>query len=206
VQQCAWFASDALHRWPLKHRGRRARARLFLVGAGVCGRVLHPSCRDCCRPRHRARLLARNMLQSRSGIDCNMLHLRSGIEFHAFAPIEASLCFALCVIQWHASRVFTLLPVCTVNHRTTFEGTMIRLLSVSNHGLCHNTEGTTISVISIKGDECNLNTLGNLADMTGGSVARVDPKHLAQTIAVRCPPPSPPLFSPGNPPPKRLAQ
>lgn len=44
-------------------------------------------------------------------------------------------------------------------------------------------QGTTISVISIRGDECNLNSLGVLADMTGGSVARVDALQLSQSIA-----------------------
>jgi Mg-chelatase subunit ChlD len=43
---------------------------------------------------------------------------------------------------------------------------------------------TTVSVIGIKGDECNLNSIGLLADMTGGSVARADAAELTRALSV----------------------
>lgn len=43
--------------------------------------------------------------------------------------------------------------------------------------------GTIVSVISIKGEECNLNLLGILADTTGGSVSRVNVNQLAHSVS-----------------------
>ena len=42
--------------------------------------------------------------------------------------------------------------------------------------------GVTVSVISIKGDECALEDLGRVAEHTGGTVVRVDPQELAQNF------------------------
>lgn len=42
-------------------------------------------------------------------------------------------------------------------------------------GLLAKENGITINVISIIGDECNLDMLSTLAEMTGGNVERVDP-------------------------------
>lgn len=39
-------------------------------------------------------------------------------------------------------------------------------------------KGLTINVVSIIGDECNLDSLSKLADLTGGNVERVDPVSL----------------------------
>ena len=43
-------------------------------------------------------------------------------------------------------------------------------------------QGASVSVISIAGEECNLKSLGVLADMTGGTVARVDVTNLVESI------------------------
>eukprot|EP00039_Didymoeca_costata_P001678 m.54228 g.54228 ORF g.54228 m.54228 type:complete len:730 (+) comp10912_c0_seq3:1986-4175(+) len=43
--------------------------------------------------------------------------------------------------------------------------------------------GVTVSVISIKGEECNLRMLGILADLTGGSVTRVDLEQLSASVS-----------------------
>ena len=43
--------------------------------------------------------------------------------------------------------------------------------------------GVTINVISIKGDECNLESLAKLAELTGGEVERVDPADLTKNFA-----------------------
>jgi hypothetical protein len=45
--------------------------------------------------------------------------LDDALEFHAFAPLEA----LPCVWPWHSSRVFTLLPVGTVNSVETLKAT-----------------------------------------------------------------------------------
>jgi Mg-chelatase subunit ChlD len=42
--------------------------------------------------------------------------------------------------------------------------------------------GTTVSVISLRGDECALEDLGRVAEATGGTVDRVDPLQLAQNF------------------------
>jgi hypothetical protein len=36
-------------------------------------------------------------------------------------------------------------------------------------------KGITVSVISIEGEECKISTLSTLAELTGGTVERVDP-------------------------------
>ena len=45
------------------------------------------------------------------------------------------------------------------------------------------TKGLTINVVSIIGDECNLDSLSKLAELTGGNVERVDPVTLTQNFA-----------------------
>lgn len=44
-------------------------------------------------------------------------------------------------------------------------------------------KGITVSIISIEGEECNISTLSTLAELTGGSVERVDPIQLTQNFA-----------------------
>jgi hypothetical protein len=43
--------------------------------------------------------------------------------------------------------------------------------------------GLTIHIVSIKGDECNLDMLCKLAEMTGGNVERVSPTDLKSNVA-----------------------
>lgn len=44
-------------------------------------------------------------------------------------------------------------------------------------------KGLTINVVSIIGDECNLENLSSLAELTGGNVERVDPVSLTNCFA-----------------------
>lgn len=44
-------------------------------------------------------------------------------------------------------------------------------------------KGLTINIVSIIGDECNLDSLSKLAEMTGGNVERVDPVQLTTNFA-----------------------
>lgn len=44
-------------------------------------------------------------------------------------------------------------------------------------------KGLTINIVSIIGDECNLDSLSKLAEMTGGNVERVDPISLTSNFA-----------------------
>jgi len=44
-------------------------------------------------------------------------------------------------------------------------------------------KGLTVNVVSIIGDECNLESLSKLAEMTGGNVERVDPVSLTKNFA-----------------------
>lgn len=44
-------------------------------------------------------------------------------------------------------------------------------------------KGVTVSVISIEGEECKISTLSTLAELTGGTVERVDPIQLTQNFA-----------------------
>jgi len=43
--------------------------------------------------------------------------------------------------------------------------------------------GVCISLISIVGEECQIDTLSTLADLTGGMIQRVDPEHLTENFA-----------------------
>ena len=43
--------------------------------------------------------------------------------------------------------------------------------------------GVTINIVSIEGDECNLESLSSLAELTGGNVERVNPTNLTQDFA-----------------------
>lgn len=43
--------------------------------------------------------------------------------------------------------------------------------------------GITINIVSIEGDECNLDALSTLAELTGGSVERVNPTTLTKDFA-----------------------
>lgn len=43
--------------------------------------------------------------------------------------------------------------------------------------------GVTINIVSIEGDECNLDSLSSLAELTGGKVERVNPTTLTQDFA-----------------------
>ena len=42
-------------------------------------------------------------------------------------------------------------------------------------GILAKDKGVTINIISIKGEECNIDTLSKMADTTGGNVERVEP-------------------------------
>lgn len=44
-------------------------------------------------------------------------------------------------------------------------------------------KGLTINIVSIIGDECNLDSLSMLAELTGGNVERVDPVSLTKNFA-----------------------
>lgn len=44
-------------------------------------------------------------------------------------------------------------------------------------------KGVTVNIVSITGDECNLDSLSTLADMTGGEVQRVNPVELTKNFA-----------------------
>jgi len=44
-------------------------------------------------------------------------------------------------------------------------------------------KGITVNIVSIVGDECNLETLSKIAELTGGEVERVDPISLTQNFA-----------------------
>lgn len=44
-------------------------------------------------------------------------------------------------------------------------------------------KGLTINIVSIIGDECNLDSLAKLAEITGGNVERVDPVSLTKNFA-----------------------
>ena len=45
------------------------------------------------------------------------------------------------------------------------------------------TSGVTINIISIEGDECNIDSLSKLAEASGGIVERVNPTTLTQNFA-----------------------
>lgn len=44
-------------------------------------------------------------------------------------------------------------------------------------------KGITVNIVSIVGDECNLDTLSRIAELTGGEVERVDPISLTKNFA-----------------------
>ena len=44
-------------------------------------------------------------------------------------------------------------------------------------------KGITVNIVSIIGDECNLETLSRIAELTGGEVERVDPISLTKNFA-----------------------
>lgn len=44
-------------------------------------------------------------------------------------------------------------------------------------------KGLTLNIVSIIGDECNLESLSKLAEITGGNVERVDPVSLTKNFA-----------------------
>lgn len=44
-------------------------------------------------------------------------------------------------------------------------------------------KGLTINIVSIIGDECNLESLSKLAELTGGNVERVDPISLTKNFS-----------------------
>lgn len=44
-------------------------------------------------------------------------------------------------------------------------------------------KGITVNIVSITGDECNLESLSKLAELTGGEVTRVDPVGLTKNFA-----------------------
>lgn len=45
-------------------------------------------------------------------------------------------------------------------------------------------KGITVSIISIEGEECNIDTLSKIAEMTGGNVERVNPVNLTKTLPI----------------------
>ena len=44
-------------------------------------------------------------------------------------------------------------------------------------------KGIVVNIVSIIGDECNLESLTKLAELTGGNIDRVDPVSLTKTFA-----------------------
>ena len=44
-------------------------------------------------------------------------------------------------------------------------------------------KGITVNIVSIVGDECNLDCLSRIAELTGGEVERVDPVSLTKNFA-----------------------
>jgi len=44
-------------------------------------------------------------------------------------------------------------------------------------------KGVTVNLVSIKGDECNIEALSTLQDLTGGSIERVEPANLTKNFA-----------------------
>lgn len=44
-------------------------------------------------------------------------------------------------------------------------------------------KGVTVSIISIEGEECNIDSLSKISELTGGSVERVNPMGLTQNFS-----------------------
>ena len=40
-----------------------------------------------------------------------------------------------------------------------------------------------VNIVSIEGEECNLDTLSKISELTGGNVERVDTEHLTENFA-----------------------
>lgn len=40
-----------------------------------------------------------------------------------------------------------------------------------------------VNIVSIEGEECNIDTLSKISELTGGNVERVDPEHLTENFA-----------------------
>jgi Sec23/Sec24 trunk domain len=45
------------------------------------------------------------------------------------------------------------------------------------------TKGVTVNIISIKGDQCNIDSLSKISELTGGEVELVDPKDLINNFS-----------------------
>lgn len=45
------------------------------------------------------------------------------------------------------------------------------------------TKGVTVNIISIQGEECNIETLSKISELTGGEVERVNPKDLIDNFS-----------------------
>jgi len=45
------------------------------------------------------------------------------------------------------------------------------------------TKGVTINIVSIEGDECNIDSLSKLSELTGGNVERVNPTTLTSNFS-----------------------
>jgi len=44
-------------------------------------------------------------------------------------------------------------------------------------------KGITVNIVSIEGEECNIDTLSKISEMTGGEVERVNPLELTKNFA-----------------------
>jgi hypothetical protein len=44
-------------------------------------------------------------------------------------------------------------------------------------------KGVTVNIISIQGEECNIETVSKISELTGGEVQRVDPKNLIDNFS-----------------------
>lgn len=45
------------------------------------------------------------------------------------------------------------------------------------------TKGVSVNIISIQGEECNIETVSKISELTGGEVQRVDPKNLIDNFS-----------------------
>lgn len=50
-------------------------------------------------------------------------------------------------------------------------------------GILAKEKGVTVNIVSIEGEECNLDTLSKIAEVTGGNVERVSPIQLTQNFS-----------------------
>lgn len=44
-------------------------------------------------------------------------------------------------------------------------------------------KGVTVNIVSIEGEECNIDTLSYISELTGGNVQRVAPKDLIENFS-----------------------